>query len=135
MAGSDLFGRPFDGCSPLLACISIPGSFNSSNTRKNLAIAIAIDAVNRNMQALQKVEYFLRHRSGNDVASDNDGIDAFVMNVCQHSFERGNISVNVVNGRDSLVDFVHLSDRLHSSHRRTQENHSIVAIPRAMRTI
>src|SRR5262249_39103277 len=65
--------------------------------RQDGRFAVSANKIDRNAEALQALETFARHRPWNDVATDDDSVDARLPRLGENSLECGEIAVNVVN--------------------------------------
>ncbi len=96
MFRTKLLRRPSHGHAPLLPRISIPRRFRSQHASKDLAIAIAVDEVDWNVDIVQKLEDLPWHWARNDIASNDDFIDVLRRISCNTASSAGRFPCNVV---------------------------------------
>jgi hypothetical protein len=69
--------------------------------REHHELAVAMEKLHRSVEAKQELERFARHGTRHDVAADNDPIDVRPSRVVEYGFQRRQVSMNVVQCRDS----------------------------------
>ena len=93
-----LLSIPADGLPKLFrhaAC------FDASHHRKHLAVAVALDELDWNIEVQQARECFTWHRSRKHVAPDHHMVYICLTNILEYSLECREVSVNVIERSDS----------------------------------
>jgi len=68
---------------------------------KHLSIAIPLDELNRDVEVEQTRERFPRHRTQNNIASNDDMGYSFLANLMEDSLECGKIAMEVIEDGDT----------------------------------
>ncbi len=89
---TELRGGPADDVAKRLRHL---GRFLAVHLRADDAIAVAVDELHRHIERQKPGDGFVRHRPGEDVAADDDALDASGLDLLEHRLERRKVAVDV----------------------------------------
>jgi hypothetical protein len=75
--------------------------FRARHLRQHLAVAVAVDELDGQVEAQQARDRLAGHRARDHVAPDHDPVHLRPANVLQHRLQRGEVAVDVIDRRDS----------------------------------
>ena len=74
------------------------GGFLPCEMLQDGGFSVAEQAIKWGLAGLEEGQAFVRHGAGENVAADDDPVDADAANVVEHGLERGEVAVDVVEG-------------------------------------